>query len=406
MKKKNILIFIALLLTLILGYLIVSIINDNNKHNKELKEYQNKLNAIRTSYNNYVNIKSANIYALEDNNYIKKGTINNIDITLEDIDITNYQEEYFKLKNIDYYVNYKDITKIDNIETNDRYKNYIVYNENIVISPNTKMYLKEDSYYQIDSELSLPIIIKDDDKYYVEYDNKLVYVEKNDTNNIVESNNTDEEVSKGFAVLNYHFTINIEAGEQKDCQQEICMVDGEFDSQMKYLSDNEFLTLTLEEIEMFIDGKIRLPKKSVAITIDDGWRVDRSIYILEKYNLHGILFLIGTMAPPSVYASPNLEIASHTWDLHKKRGDLINTPKDEMLADLKKSRESLNNTKYFCYPYYQYNNTVISALKETGFTMAFAGFNRKVKVGEYKYLVPRYVVVNTMTVEDIARIVK
>lgn len=406
MKKKNILIIMALLLTLVLGYLIVSAIIDNNKHNKELKEYQNKLNTIRSSYNNYVNIKNADIYALEGNNYIKKGTINNIDTVLEDIDITNYREEYFKLKNIDYYVNYKDITKIDSIETNDRYKNYIVYNENIIIPANTKIYLKEDSYYQIDSELSLPIIIKEDNKYYVEYDNRLVYVEKEGISNIIESNNTDEEISKGFAVLNYHFTINIEAGEQKDCQQEICLTDVQFDSQMQYLHDNEYFSLTLEEIEMFIDGKIRLPKKSVGITIDDGWRVDRSIYILEKYNLHGILFLIGTMAPPSVYASPNLEIASHTWDLHKKIGDLINTPKDEMLVDLQKSRESLNNTKYFCYPYYQYNNTVISAVKETGFTMAFAGFNRKVKVGEYKYLVPRYVVVSTMTVDDIARIVK
>lgn len=406
MKKKNILIIMALLLTLVLGYLIVSAISDNNKHNKELKEYQNKLNTIRSSYNNHVIIKDADIYALEGNNYIKKGTINNIDTVLEDIDIINYQEEYFKLKNIDYYVNYKDITKIDSIETNDRYKNYIVYNENIIIPANTKIYLKEDSYYQIDSELSLPIIIKEDNKYYVEYDNRLVYVEKEDISNIIESNNTDEEISKGVAVLNYHFTINIEAGEQKDCQQEICLTDVQFDSQMQYLHDNEYFSLTLEEIEMFIDGKIRLPKKSVGITIDDGWRVDRSIYILEKYNLHGILFLIGTMAPPSVYASPNLEIASHTWDLHKKIGDLINTPKDEMLVDLKKSRESLNNTKYFCYPYYQYNSTVISAVKETGFTMAFAGFNRKVKVGEYKYLVPRYVVVSTMTVDDIARIVK
>ena len=406
MKKKNILIIIALILTLVLGYLIVSVIIDNNKRNKELQEYQNKLNAIRSSYNNYINIKSADIYTLEDNKYIKKGTINNIDTTLGDIDITNYQEEYFKLKNIDYYIYYKDITKIDNIEINNRYKNYIVYNENVIIPSDTKIYLKEDSYYQIDSELSLPIIIKDDDKYYVEYDNRLVYAKKEDISNIVESNNTDEEVSKGFAVLNYHFTINVEAGEQKDCQQEICLTDVQFDSQMQYLHDNEYFSLTLEEIEMFIDGKIRLPKKSVGITIDDGWRVERSIWFLEKYNLHGILFLIGTMAPPSVYASNNLEIASHSWNLHKYIGNLINTPKDEMLKDLKKSKESLNDTKYFCYPYYQYNDTVISVLKETGFTMAFAGFNRKVKVGEYKYLVPRYVVVNTMTVDDIAKIVK
>ena len=212
MKKKNILIIIALILTLVLGYLIVSVIIDNNKRNKELQEYQNKLNTIRTSYNNYINIKSADIYTLEDNKYIKKGTINNIDTTLEDIDITNYQEEYFKLKNIDYYIYYKDITKIDNIEINDRYKNYIVYNENVIIPSDTKIYLKEDSYYQIDSELSLPIIIKDNDKYYVEYDNRLVYVKKEDISSIIENNNTDEEVSKGFAVLNYHFTINVEAG--------------------------------------------------------------------------------------------------------------------------------------------------------------------------------------------------
>ena len=38
--------------------------------------------------------------------------------------------------------------------------------------------------------------------------------------------------------------------------------------------------------------------------------------------------------------------------------------------------------------------------------MAFAGINRKVKVGEYKYLVPRYGIINTMTVDDIAKIVK
>lgn len=406
MKKKNILIIIALILTLVLGCLIVSFIRDNNKHNKELQEYQNKLNDIRSSYNNYININNATIYSLEGNNYIKKGTINNIDTTLEDIDITNYQEEYFKLKNIDYYINYKDITKIDNIEINDRYKNYIVHNENIVIPSNTKIYLKEDSYYQIDSELSLPIIIKDDDKYYVEYDNKLVYVKKEDISDIIESNNTDEEISKGFAVLNYHYTINKEAKEHLQCTQEICLTDTLFDAHMKYLSDNNYFSLTLEEIEMFIDGKIRLPKNSVGITIDDGWYVGRSITILEKYNLHGILFLIGSLAPTSDYQSANLEIASHTWNLHRKWGDFISASKEDAINDLKKSRESLNNTKYFCYPFYQYNDNVISYLKETGFTMAFAGINRKVKVGENKYLVPRYGIINTMTVDDIAKIVK
>lgn len=406
MRKKNILIILVLLLLIILCLLLRYIIINDKQHEKELQNYQDKLNTIRASYNNYVNIKGANIYMLEDNKYIEKGTINNIDVILEDIDINNYQEEYFKLKNIDYYVNYKDITKIDNINIDNRYKNYIVYNENVIIPPNTKMSLNDASYYQVDNELSLPIIIKEDNKYYVEYDNRLVYVEKEDINSIVENSNTNEEISKGFAVLNYHYTINKEAKEHLECMQEICMTDTLFDSHMKYLYDNNYFTLTLEEIEMFIDGKIRLPKNSVAITIDDGWYVGRSITILEKYNLHGILFLIGSLASPSNYQSSNLEIASHTWNLHRKWGDLINASKEDAINDLKKSRESLNNTKYFCYPFYQYNTNVISYLKEVGFTMAFTGINKKVIVGTNKYLVPRYGIINTMTADDIASIVK
>lgn len=405
MKKKNIVIVLLFLILLVLGLLFGFILINKNRKEKELQNYQNKLDMIRSSYNKYVNVSEANIYVLENGEYINSGVINNIDIELEDVDIANYKDEYYKFKNLEYYVNYHDINKIDNIEINYRYKNYIVYNENILLDNNTKLYLNEDSFYQIDSELSMPIIIKDSDRYYVEYDNRLVYVKKDDVKDIISSDNTDEEISKGFAVLNYHFTINMDAKEHLDCMQSICLTDTLFDSHMKYLSDNNYFTLTLEEIEMFIDGKIRLPKNSVGITIDDGWRVDRAISILEKYNLHGVLFLIGTMAPPSVYQSNNLEIASHTWDLHKTWGDFINASREEAINDLKTSRESLNNTNYFCYPYYQYNDRVISYLKEVGFTMAFAGTNKKVVVGENKYLVPRYVIINSMTVKDIANIV-
>ena len=39
---------------------------------------------------------------------------------------------------------------------------------------------------------------------------------------------------------------------------------------MKYLHENDYLTLTLEEVEMFLDKKIRIPMKTVAVTLDDG----------------------------------------------------------------------------------------------------------------------------------------
>ena len=74
--------------------------------------------------------------------------------------------------------------------------------------------------------------------------------------------------------------------------------------------------------------------------------------------------------------------------------------------DLKKSREKLNNTTYFCYPFYEYNDYSISVLKEAGFTMAFGGTledgKRKVTVGSNKFKLPRYVIYNTTTEKDVA----
>ena len=78
-----------------------------------------------------------------------------------------------------------------------------------------------------------------------------------------------------------------------------------------------------------------------------------------------------------------------------------------VVEDLKKSRESLNNTTYFCYPFYEYNNHAIESLKKAGFTMALAGQigDVKVRVGTNKFKVPRYVIYNTTGVESLGRMI-
>ena len=80
-------------------------------------------------------------------------------------------------------------------------------------------------------------------------------------------------------------------------------------------------------------------------------------------------------------------------------------PREKILADLKKSREDLNNTTYFCYPFFEYNDYAISLVKEAGFTMAFMGGRMKVRVGTNKYKVPRYGIVNTTTISDLKSII-
>ena len=205
----------------------------------------------------------------------------------------------------------------------------------------------------------------------------------------------------GVAVLNYHFTISDE--EKSSCSpSSICMNENLFDEHLKYMKENGFYTATLKELEDYLDGKIDLPKKSVVITIDDGWFVSRAISKLEKYDLHGVLFLIGSLAPVTDYASKNLEIASHTWNLHGAYGSLVNASFDTIVEDLNQSKSSLNGTPYFCYPFYQYDNHVIEALKQTGFTMAFAGGGVKARRGVDKYKVPRFVVGGNDSVATLA----
>ena len=79
--------------------------------------------------------------------------------------------------------------------------------------------------------------------------------------------------------------------------------------------------------------------------------------------------------------------------------------RDKILEDLRKSREQLNGSTVFCYPFFEYNDYAISLLKEAGFEMAFIGGRTKIKVGSDKYKLPRYGIINTTYVSDIKKIV-
>lgn len=406
-KLKLTVLLIFLLITLLLLLLLLlyktlnmydNIINNNNGYQE-----------IENSYYKFVlSNKKTTLYSknLKKLGSVSKGTY----LVLEDIS-DNYESEYFKLKYSDMYIKYTDIDKTEEKQQDNRYKNYIPFNKSIITNKDTKLYIDDNTYYTIDKQIELPILINDTDKYYVSFDNKLLYVRK-DSSEVVEKNNSNEEVATSLAVLNYHFVINKEAGEDKLCEpSSICHTDTQFESHIKYIKDNGFYSITMKELEMFIDNKINLPKKSVSITIDDGWFVARAKNILNSYQVMGTLFLIGYLAPVSDYASPYLEVHSHTWNLHnvsnckEGRSALLCYDKSKIVEDLKKSRESLNNSTYFCYPFYEYNDNAISALKEAGFTMALTGGNKRVTRNINKFKVPRYVIYNTTTTDRLAKMI-
>lgn len=207
-------------------------------------------------------------------------------------------------------------------------------------------------------------------------------------------------IEQGVAVLNYHFFYS----DGENCGQNICLNTNKFEQQLKYLKDNGYKTLTMDEFVDWMYGRIEVPKKSVLLTIDDGalgtglHNGNKLIPLLEKYQVNATLFLITGWWDINNYRSKYLEVESHSYDMHTEglcswasRGaKMLCLSYDEVLADLKKSISITGSSDAFCYPFYVYNNTTINAVKEAGFKVAFAGGGYKATRSSNKYAIPRY----------------
>ena len=406
MKKLAI---ICISIIIICITLVIVLPNDKKNADENIKKEEKKEEVIidyKVNYNLFVKVnKDSSIYdeSKKKVGNISNGTIIELDSEYEIVD------EYYKIKDTNYYINYLDVnpTQSEIFDNNPykTYKNYIVYNENIITNNSYKIYLSDNTYLELNKEDNYPIIIKDDDRYGIEFNNHLAYINKSDVKEVIDNNNTDLNHTNAVAVLNYHFTIDKNSDEGRECLQSICMDQTQVEEEIKYLSDNNFYATTMEDFYLFVTGKIQLPEKSVLITIDDGWYVSRMRTILEKYQMMGTLFLIGWLASPDDYKSDYIEIHSHTWDMHtpgvcngSHGGGILCLDENKVLEDLKKSRESLNNTEFFCYPFYEYNTRAIDLLKQAGFKMAFAGGGRKAKVGDDLYIIPRFPLSNSTSI--------
>ena len=370
---------------------------------------EKRIATIKNSYSEYViTIKDSPIY---DEDFNKVGTVSK-DIFLS---LDGINDEYFLIDNFDdvYYIKYTDVIKTDSYidKTDNRYKNYIPYNENILTSNKTDLYDEFDNLVlSLDKDYSFPIIIKESEKYGVEYSNRVMYVQKKD-GKVIDNNNTNLSNTKGIPVLNYHFMYK---DDDKSCQEIICHSESLVRSHLDYIKDNKYFTPTMKELEMYIDNKIQLPK-SVVITFDDGRYLNNVKNVIEEYKLNATFFIISGWRwniDFANYQSDYLELHSHTHKMHDVgecptgQGGAIQCFSEEKIqSDLKASRDTLYGTTYFAYPFYEYNDYSIAQLKKAGFTMAFGGYYENgykyVKPGINKFKLPRLVIYNKTAVSTI-----
>ncbi len=185
----------------------------------------------------------------------------------------------------------------------------------------------------------------------------------------------------------------------------------DFKEQMKYLHDNGYKTLSMDEFyDWHAKGK-NVDKKSVLLTFDDG---DYEFYhlvapVLKEYSFKATMFVIGkwtTETTPEYEDSnkrirlghdlieqmkteyPDLSIQSHSWDLHYYGKDAKgNSTQVVYLKSLSELEEDFSmtdsNYKYMAWPYGKYSDAAVKAFNKSQYRLAF-------RFGSYKYSNGRY----------------
>jgi len=164
-----------------------------------------------------------------------------------------------------------------------------------------------------------------------------------------------------------------------------------FEEQMKFLKENGFHVLTIDQLFDFLELKNQIPEKSVLITMDDGYRsvYDIAYPILKKYAFPATVFIYTDFIGSSTAMSwEQLKELSHNGfsiqsqskthrDLTQRKGNesfqkYIQALKEEIILSKKLINDKLNsNCKYMAYPYGKKNGLVISMLIKEGYRGAF-----------------------------------
>ena len=172
------------------------------------------------------------------------------------------------------------------------------------------------------------------------------------------------------------------------CSSLLCMPIDEFSRQMAFLKEHGYRTVTMKQVLKFINYQEPLPRKAVAITIDDGYHsvYEEAYPILKKYNFTATLFIYTDF----IGNSPN----ALTWDqlreMHKagfeveshtiSHADLTRKHKDESEVEYRQRirrelqvprtviRKNLGEEAvWLAYPYGRLNHLVITMAREAGY---------------------------------------
>ena len=165
-----------------------------------------------------------------------------------------------------------------------------------------------------------------------------------------------------------------------------------FTSQMQFLKDNGYRSISLEGAVRWLESEDYPPHKGVVITFDDGFKniYSHAYPILEKFGLTATIFPVADflgkdnnwsgnkerlrsplLGPEEIAAMPNLTFGSHTvTHCHLTRLS-ESEAREEIISSRKRLEDRLEvPISSFCYPYGDYNQSLADIVREAGYSCA------------------------------------
>jgi peptidoglycan/xylan/chitin deacetylase (PgdA/CDA1 family) len=195
--------------------------------------------------------------------------------------------------------------------------------------------------------------------------------------------------SEEVPVLVYHDVVNSATPEPGRFDQISLML---FKEQMRYLHENGYTTISLDQLVSFMKGGA-IPKKSIALSFDDGWKsITAIIPILKQYHFKASFFIFpgkGVVQPfymdwsdiLAIAEDTDFQIESHTmthpWAKDSNLvtwidGKTVGRGIKEVEYELKESKDMVEKilrkkVKYLAWPCGLYNEKLIEIAKNAGY---------------------------------------
>lgn len=239
----------------------------------------------------------------------------------------------------------------------------------------------------------------------------------------------DVQVDHGIPVLIYHHLVADQENSIFKDSTSVYDIDS-FEQQVDYLKENHYFTISLKDLDLWMQKKQALPGKAVALTFDDAnLSVEKLVYpILKENNMHATTFVIGNrvkeeVTPFNMYSFQfagfnelrNMEdifdLEYHTYAFHEfntktGRSLLQDASNDELAQDFISTKNVLQTVdaeitpSYFSYPYGKYVTEQEPVLLQSGVSLAFLNKGGKATIDSPRLYVPRVPIQAKMTLDD------